>query len=256
MYLKTPGSKYRNLALIAAPPKVTKVEVATHHQFHVDGTSTWDWRPLSREGGGALWVGHLSPAESYLGELQSEGGEITSGFGNAPSPTPEKGAVEIAPAGSDLAAVRSAGIALRGLIPSLEEQPVLSASRRLTGTAQLAVAVLRSPEGAALVGFSEYDLKFKATSPERNQLAYAIAKQPLGDPDKFMIALSTRPDSSARYVVLTPVGATSARIGKVTVPVVNRLARFERSTASGQVTVEALNAQGQVIATVASGAGF
>jgi hypothetical protein len=68
-----------------------------------------------------------------------------------------------------------------------------------------------------------------------------------------MIALSTPKNSSASYVVLAPVGATSARIGKVTVPVRNRLARFERgSSPTGQVTVDALNAQGKVIATVVS----
>jgi hypothetical protein len=237
--------------LITTPPEITQVEVASGRKFHLDGTSTTTWRPLHREGG-ALWVSQLTPGEGFLSQVRSVGGDITATT-NQHFPSHSADAVKVAPAGSNLAAVRSAGGALNRLEPSLEEQPVLSTSRRLTNTAQLAATVFRSPDGVALVGFAERDLKFKATSSRREQWVAAIGNHPLGHPDTFMIALSTPKNSSASYVVLAPVGATSARIGKVTVPVRNRLARFERgSSPTGQVTVEALNAQGKVIATVVS----
>jgi hypothetical protein len=149
------------------------------------------------------------------------------------------------------------------LNPSLAEQPVLAISAPLTDTATLAATVFRTPEGLALVGFAERDVKFKETWRHLTRQGAAIAKQPIGDPDTFMVVMSTvamfpaRGDLNAGYAVLTPVGATSARIGDVTVPVRNRLALFEPSANpdGGKVTVEALNAQGKVIASVPSMAG-
>jgi hypothetical protein len=247
-----PASTHPDLLLVMTPPAFTKVEVASGRTFSLNGTSTTTWRTLRREGG-AVWVGQLTPGEAYLGELRSAGGDILSSS-NQPFPSHAKRAAAIAPAGSNLDAIRFAGVAVGVLRPSLEEKAVLSTSRRLTDTAHLAATVFTSPEGVALVGFDEHDLKSKATSSPRHQGAAAIARQPLADLDTFMIAVSAKKRSSAGYLVLTPKGATSARIGDVTVPVSNRLARFERSAApgGGQVTVEALNAQGEVIGTVVS----
>ncbi len=258
MYLRRTATALPDFVLIAASPAVTEVEVASSRKFSVDGTVTVGWRSLRREGG-AVWVGRLTRAEGYLSEFRSVGGPIRNST-NAATHQPKHRAVTVAPAGSNLAAIKDAGAALSWLNPSLAEQPVLAISAPLTDTATLAATVFRTPEGLALVGFAERDVKFKETWRHLTRRGAAIAKQPIGDPDTFMAVLSTvklppaREDLNAGYAVLTPVGATSARIGDVTVPVRNRLALFEPSAIpdGGYVTVEALNAQGTVIASVLS----
>jgi hypothetical protein len=240
-----------DLLLVCAPPTVTNVEVASTRTFTAGSQNArTQYRPLSREGG-SVWVGKINPGEAYLSDLQLTGRD---GYSINKSPqnsfSPEEQAVVVAPAGSDLTAVRSAGSALAELGPSIEEKAVLSTSSQFSSTGTLAATVFRSPEGVALVGFAEYDRKYPARSSRHDWSGYWIAKQPLGDPDTFMTASVWQQDQSAGYVVLTPVGATSARIGKVTVPVHNRLARFELGDYHSSFSVQALNAQGKVMATV------
>jgi hypothetical protein len=251
LFLTThPDNAVPDLLLVCARPTVTNVEVASTRTFTAGSIhARTQYRSLSREGG-SVWVGKINPGEAYLSELQLTGRDGYTASKSPHSPSPEERAVEVAPAGSDLTAVRSAGSALAELGPSLEEKAVLSTSSQFSSTGTLAATVFRSPEGVALVGFAEYDRKYPARSSRHDWSGYWIAKQPLGDPDTFMTASVWQQDQSAGYVVLTPVGATSARIGKVTVPVHNRLARFELGDYHSSFSVQALNAQGKVMATV------
>jgi hypothetical protein len=249
-----PGSDLPDLLLVAGPPSLTGVKLASGRKFKQDGTSATNWRSMQREGG-AIWVARLTPGEAYLSELKMEQAPPDNGYASSNQHFPQLGkqAAAVAPAGSYRSTVEFAGAALSLLEPSIAEQAVLSTSRRVSKTSTLAATVFRSPDGVALVGFAEQDLKFKATSARRVQMARVIPPQPINDPATFMVAMSTRSKSTAGYLVLTPAGATQARIGTVTVPVHNRLARFERTSAgSAPVTVQALNAQGKVIGTVVS----
>jgi hypothetical protein len=246
------SSTFSDLVLICAPPTVTKVEVASTREFiAATGDTSTQYRSLSREGG-AVWVGKLTHAEAYLSELQLTGRDgYSSNNARTANPT-ERRASWIAPEGSDLIAANLAGSALKMLGPSLEEQAVFTATRRFSSTGTFGATVFRSPEGVALLGFVVYDLKYPARSSKRDVFSAWIEKQPLGDPDTFMTAHMYDQDKGTGYIVIAPVGATSARIGKVTVPVDNRLAYFGPGTYRGSVSVQALNAQGKVIATVKS----
>jgi hypothetical protein len=246
-----PAKQYPDLVLVLAPPTVTSAELESSLKFDVDGDSRGVWRPLPREGG-AVWVGRLTPGEGYLSDVSLEGASHGEDIVRSPHnlPQPDELAAKVAPAGSNRAAIRAAGAGFEGLL-SLEEQAVFATSRPFSKTGTLAAAVFRTPEGVALVGFAELDLKYKATSSQRIQRGGGAASQPLGDLDTLMYGQEAIQGNSAGFYLLTPVGATSARIGNVTVPVVNRLARFDRSVGAPRpFRVEALNAQGKVIATL------
>jgi hypothetical protein len=247
------GARYPAVEVVVAP-RTTRVEVATTRTFTADGKIHTGWRALPR-GSSLVWVGPLSPAENYLADLRVTGPDgVRSVSPGGSDPIPSQAAA-IAPPGTNVGAVGCAGSVVKTLGASIAEQPVIARSTRLTRTLVLGATVLRSPNGVYLTGVC-----VGRTKPGGYELQETTAEATIGpgtaDAAGFMAAVERDPTSAGEgpaYVVLAPDGATTVAIGNDTVPVHDRLAAFPRRAGrSGQVTVRALDAEGNVISTVTS----
>jgi len=250
------GARFPTVLLVTGP-RMSRVEVATTRTFTTDGKFRTQWRDLPRANS-MVWVGTLSPAESYLSDVRISG---PNGYTSTPVGKSEPlgdQAAAMAPAGTNVGAVGCAAGGVMSLGPSIAEQPVIAGSTRLTETLVLGSTVLRSPNGVYLAGVC-----VGRTEPGGYEILESVSEATIGsgptDAAAFMAAVERNPwpgGVGPAYVVIAPVGATSVAIGTEVVPVHDRLAGFPpRASRSGTVTVRGLDAQGKVIATVQSKAG-
>jgi hypothetical protein len=262
------------VAMFVRAPRAKSVEVATGRRFFADGRVVTTWQPLVKQGG-SVWTGTLTGDKFYLGEYRVDGkyrgapDNPDDGRDNRDNghERPDDGSAALAPAGTDLEALRTADnqALLQGA--SIAERAVIATSLPLGGRNTLAASVLRAPDGGYLIGLAEHqalamtdrDRMFRNRNPpSRSQVVSMRTRQPFRVPDDVMAAVlvpgtarTTPEHPRPHYLVLAPAGTVEIRIGGVTAPVHNRLAVLDLlETPSPAVKVEALALNGKAITTV------
>lgn len=235
-------------------PTVTGVKVAAERHFSAAGKLTTRWRALARQGSVA-WVGELTPAETYMSDLQIDG--VNGYASTGPDPSPVRARMRgIAPAGVVPGALNCASDETTRVGGSIVDQPVLAATTPVSKNVTFAAGVLRSPDGPWLVAFCQQVVSGSGGREYSSNSLGAVFPAPT-DPATFL-GVVENPDRSAEdgpggYLVVAPAAARTVTMGTETALVQDRLAWFRyNDDRTGTRTVQARDAIGAVIATARS----
>ncbi len=245
--------------LLVSGPQVTSVKVGTARHFASDGSTSTTWRELRPDsGGGSTWMSGLNDLEHSIHEVAVSGVRRPLDIG--PTSMPLIDTVKaIAPPGTNTDVLSQASTALQSLGASLSEQPRIATTVRLSRQLQLGASVVQSPDGPYIVGFSVAQMQPDGATVDASiELGHVFTST--AQPDRLMAVVQTDPfvlsmtdfKNGPRYLVLAPVGATQVRIGTKVAQVNHRLAAFGPDAGPGQVTIQALDVHGKVLATTRS----
>jgi len=237
--------------VILVAPGAQDVEITSGRRFLPDGTTQDETRALTATGS-AVWVSALTADEYQIAEYSADGQGVDEGT-NAPSP--------------DLSSVATSGTdtdQLEGLANSwyqcpgmgTDMDPVFAAAHAITGTeTDLSGGILRSPDNGYLVGLAA--VHHNGANSTTSWQACVQTDQNYADDSEIMVAAVSSGYSGKalgrghRLLVLAPEGAVQVRAEGVTADVDDRLATIDVPVSKKKApTVQALDADGRVIATV------
>lgn len=245
------------VAIIVAPG-AQDVQIVSSRRYLPNGTTQDQTRQLTATGT-AVWTAALSADEYQISEYTADG----QGTGYATTASaPDLSSV--AAAGTDSTLLTGLDTAWGDNCPGLstELEPAFASARLVSDpSGDLAAGILRSPDNGYLVALSAVHHDGKNTTTSWHTCA--LTDQNYADSDDVMLAaVATGYTGKAlgqghRLLVLAPAGAVKVRAEGVTSTVKDRLAVIDVQTSDKKApTVEALDANGAVIATVTAIAGL